>query len=373
MTGIVSPTGSGPAPTPGAPAFHRLRVALVRPLTDDAVEIGFDVPPELADAYAFTHGQHLTLRLGLDGEQLRRSYSITSRPGTGELRIGVRNAPHGVASNWLTSELRAGDELEVMTPAGRFTAPTDSSLAREWLLVAAGSGITPIMSILRTVLAEEPQAHVTVLCCNRSVRSIMFLEELDDLKNEHVDRLAVAHFLTRERRNAGLLDGRITGEKLRALDGTLFDSRRVGHAFVCGPQGMTLDLRATLLDLGLPVERVHVELFGTQTPARRRATAAEVAAADVVANATVVLHGIETQIELREGERVLDAARRHGLDAPFACTGGVCATCRAHLDEGEVQMAANYALDSAEVEAGFVLTCQSEPRSKHLRVDFDRA
>jgi len=352
--------------------FHRLRVAEVRPLTDDAAEVVFELPENLREPFSYEHGQHLAVRLDHEGEELRRNYSITGGPGEAGLRIGVRHTPGGRVSGVLTRALRPGDELDVMTPAGRFTAPIDPERSRHWLLIAAGSGITPVMSILRTVLAQEPRSSITLLYVNRGVSSIMFRRELDALKNQHLERLSVLHFLTRERRNVGLFDGRITPEKLITLARTMLPLDQVDHAFICGPQVMTLELRAALIELGLPAANVHMELFATEGSLNGTPPPPPAPDARVVTQATVLLHGIETDVPMYEGERVLDAARRQGLDVPFACTGGVCATCRAHLAEGAVTMAVNYALADDEVSAGYVLTCQSVPRTPAIRVDFDR-
>jgi ring-1,2-phenylacetyl-CoA epoxidase subunit PaaE len=261
-----------------------------------------------------------------------------------------------------------------MTPAGRFTAPTDPGAQRTWLLVAAGSGITPMMSILRTALRDEPNSSVVLLFGNRSVSSIMFREELEDLKSKHVQRLAVHHFLSREGRNLPLYDGRLDGDKIRMACSSLLDMSRVDQAFVCGPGLMTDELRGTLGELG--VAKVHVELFETpDSPGAPRAARPEVdeqAAADVVCDARIMVRGLETKVGIARGERVLDAAIRAGLDVPYACTGGVCSTCRAHCSDGAVEMVTNNALEDSEVEAGYALTCQSLPTSPELYVDFDR-
>lgn len=353
-------------------AFHALTVSGVQQLTDDAVEIAFGIPTDVQEAFAFRPGQHVTVRIHRDGEELRRSYSITNQPDEGEIRIGVRRAEGGLVSGHLVGSVRAGDSVEVMPPAGRFCADVHAGLRRHWLFIAAGSGITPVLSLMRQVLRDESRATITLLYVNRTLASTMFRRELDALKNQHLDRISVVHFLTRERRNAGLLDGRLTPDALRSLVGPVLPLGRTQHAFICGPQAMTEDLSATLADLGLEPGNIHTELFlvdGERAPHRAPVVRADSAA---VAHATVRLHGVESQIDLYEGERVLDAARRSQLDTPFSCTGGVCATCRAYLEEGSVEMAANYALATDEVEAGYILTCQASPTSSELVVDFDR-
>lgn len=353
----------------GTPAFHRLRVSQVGALTDDAVEVAFEVPSGLREAFAFEHGQHLTLRLQLGGDELRRTYSITSVVGDPVLRIGVKRVPGGAASTWLTTELVQGDELDVMTPAGRFTTPLRPRAAHHWLLVAAGSGITPIMSIMRSALAAEPESRVTLLYCNRTSRSIMFREQLEDLKDQHLPRVQLMYFLTRERRGIDLFDGRLTAQRMRRVCATLVDPHSVDHAFLCGPEAMSGELSALLVGLGVCETNVHVELFGTDLPVVPQVVVHDDSA--VVCQASVRVRGLESRVDVHEGERLLNAARRAGLDVPFACTGGVCSTCRAHVSGGEIEMVTNHALDPAEVAAGFALTCQSLPRSPQLLVDYD--
>ncbi len=360
-----------------APAFHALRVDSIRQLTDDAMEIGFAVPEDLQHAFSHTHGQHLTLRLQIDGEELRRSYSITSAIGDTHLRIAVKRVPDGRSSVWLTTQLKVGDTLDVMTPAGRFSAPLDPNAARHWLLIAAGSGITPMVSIARSVLAGEPASRVTLLYGNRDTASVMFQRELDDLKSTYMTRFSLHHFLSRGRRNLELFDGRLDGQRLERVCSSLVPADGVDLAFVCGPEEMTLDVLGTLTKLGVPRDHIHLELFGS-ADARGRAAARSTNApthtdADVVAQATVRLHGVERTIDVRSGERILDAALRQGMDVPYACSGGVCATCRAHVDSGSVDMDTNFALEQRELDAGFILTCQAHPTSDELRIDYDRA
>mgnify|MGYP006275413737 CR=1 FL=1 len=369
-------TNITPQPPTSSPlGFHTLTVGSIRELTDDAIEIGFSVPEHLVDAYRHQHGQHLTLKLTIDGEELRRSYSITSAVGDDRLCIAVKRVPGGRSSVWLTTELAVGDQLEVMTPAGRFSAPLDASATRHWLLIAAGSGITPILSIARSVLSGEPQSRVTLLYGNRDAASVMFQRELDDLKSTCMTRFAVHHFLSRGRRNLELFDGRIDGSRLTRVFESLVAVDDVDLTFVCGPEQMTLDILGTLTSLGIPRERIHMELFGTadtraHAPHQTSPTSDQ---AEAIAQATIRLHGVERTIDMRAGERILDAALRNGMDVPYACAGGVCATCRAHLDSGSVTMNTNHALDDHEVADGFVLTCQATPDCDELRVDYDRA
>ncbi len=353
-----------------ASAFHPLAVADIRRETDDTVSVAFAVPGGLADAYRFEHGQHLTLRVVLDGEEVRRSYSICSGTDDGELRVAVKHVPGGRLSGWVHETLRVGDRVDVMTPAGRFTTPLDPANRKHYLAVAAGSGITPVMSILRTVLAREPHSTFTLVYGNRTVASIIFRDELNDLKNRYVDRLQVLHVLSRQQLDAPLLNGRVTGDRMRALACRAIDVASVDEAFLCGPEPMTLEVKDALVDLGIDPRHVHLELFGTP-----HVTSARVgppgAGSGERREATVVLGGVKTEIDVPVTSTVLEAGLAAGLDLPFSCTGGVCATCRAKVCDGEVDMATNYALEPWEVEAGYVLTCQSRPVTPSVTVDYD--
>lgn len=374
---MTTPTDTPPADAPSRvlPTFHRLRVAEVRPLTDDSVEVVLDVPAKLCEAFTFRCGQHLTLRLQVDGIEERRSYSITSAAcvdGPTRLAIGVRRVEDGIVSGRLVDGLAAGDELDVMTPSGRFTTQLDPTASRAWLLVAAGSGITPMVSIARTVLESEPLSSVTILYGNRTTSSIMFREELEELKDRHLSRLNIVHVLSRERRGSDALSGRIDAaslpELLRVAGGRNFD-----QAFLCGPEPMPLELRSVLLGMGMDPGSAHIELFTTGDGGPRlRPGGDSPRDARVRATALVRLHGVEHEVAVHEGERVLAASLRAGLEVPYACTGGVCATCRAHVSGGSIEMGTNHALDDDEVRRGYALTCQSIPTTDRVIIDFDR-
>ena len=350
------------------PVFHPLPVTDIRRETEDTYSVAFDVPAELAEAYAFAPGQHLTIRVAADdGTELRRSYSICSAPHEGELRIAVKHIPGGVFGTRVAEQLRPGDLLDVMTPAGRFTAPLDPAHDKHYLGVAAGSGITPVISLVKAILASEPASRFTLVYGNRGVASIIFRDELDDLKNRYLGRFQVIHVLSRESQDVPLLNGRISGDKLRQLAGTLVDVAGVDEAFLCGPEPMTLEVREALVDLGLQPEHVHLELFGTVTPAapRERPDRGE------RKHLTIVLNGVKTELEMSPAQSVLEAGTSAGLDLPFSCTAGVCSTCRAKVCDGAVEMDRNYALEPWEVAAGFVLTCQSHPTTDRVTVDYD--
>ena len=367
-----------PATAPTQPGrrhavFHELSVAAIEPLTDDAVALTFAVPSELRDDYRFIQGQHLTIRCTQAGDDLRRNYSICTPAGSGLLRIGVKRLPGGVFSAYALSRLRVGERIEVMTPTGNFHIPLDPDSRRSYLAIAAGSGITPILSIVATTLAVEPRSQVTLLAGNRSTRDIMFLEELCDLKNRHPARLAVHHVLSREPGEVELLSGRLDADHLARFLDTLVPPEAVDHCFLCGPPAMIDASRALLVERGVDPSCVHTELFhaeGTPAPGLREATSAAGAAGR--AEVTILLDGRASTFSMpREGETVLDAALRVRPDAPYACTGGVCGTCRAHLVDGEVRMDRCHALGAAEREAGLRLTCQSHPVSERVTLDYD--
>jgi ring-1,2-phenylacetyl-CoA epoxidase subunit PaaE len=346
--------------------FHELAVAHVDRLTDDAVAITFDVPDDLAATYAFHAGQSLTLRRVVDGVEHRRSYSICAPAGAAP-RIGVRAIPDGVVSQWLVREVRPGDVVEVAPPTGSFRA--DPDLGGRHLCIAAGSGITPMLSIASTVLAH-PSATVTLLYGNRTTGSVMFAEELADLKDRHPSRFELVHVLSREPREVDLFSGRLDADRLRRLLTVLVPLAEVDHVWLCGPFGLLTDAQGVLAELGVPDDRVHVEHFHVDEPPPPLRHADRVV--DGLTSAlTVVLDGRSTTTPVPRDATVLDSAQQVRGDLPFACKGGVCGTCRARVVEGEVDMVRNYALERHEVAAGFVLTCQSYPVTDEVSVDFD--
>jgi ring-1,2-phenylacetyl-CoA epoxidase subunit PaaE len=349
------------------PQFHPLRVASVEPLTDDSVAISFSVPPELADEYRFVHGQHLTIR-GDDGE--RRSFSICTTPRSGVLTIGVKKLPGGAFSEGVVDALHAGDELDVMTPAGRFTTRLDPASARMYVAIAAGSGITPIISIVSTILEEEPHAQVMLVYANRTHRTIMFLDDLHDLKDRFPDRFHLVHVLSREQQDVELFSGRLDGDRLSRILKSLRPAEDVDAWFLCGPQQMVVDLRQVILDHGVEATAIHTELFHADPVPR--APEAMSSSVEGAAHVTIRLDGRTSDFELRpDGVGVLEAALQVRSDLPFACRGGVCGTCRAKLVEGTVAMDVNYALEPEEMADGYVLTCQSHPTSERVVVDYD--
>jgi ring-1,2-phenylacetyl-CoA epoxidase subunit PaaE len=356
--------------------IHPLRVKGVDPLTDDAVVIEFEIPQELARDYAFTHGQHVSLRFEAAGDDVRRSYSICSAAGSGRLRVAVKRLPGGIFSAYALEHLRAGDVVEVVTPIGHFNTPLDPSSARSYAMIAAGSGITPILSIITTVLAVEPRSSVTLIYGNRTVKDIMFLEELEDLKNRYPERFALYHVLSREEQEVQLFHGHIDAARLAMFLDQLVPPDDVDEWFLCGPRDMIESARAVLLERGVDAEHVHAELFHAEDaprPARAAERLASAAQASDASDVTIVLDGRSSTFSVDpDGERILDAALRVRSDAPYACKGGVCGTCRARLVSGSVEMDQHFALEQREIDAGFVLACQSHPTSPTVVLDFDQ-
>ncbi|ABL82657.1 MULTISPECIES: 1,2-phenylacetyl-CoA epoxidase subunit PaaE [unclassified Nocardioides] len=348
--------------------FHSLRVAAIDELTDDAVALTFDVPTPLAAEFTFAPGQHVSIR---GGDDVRRSYSICTTPSSGVLRIGVKRLPGGAFSEGVLGSLRVGDDLEVMTPAGRFTAAVDPSARRTHVAIAAGSGITPVLSIVAALLEEEPHSSVLLLYANRTHRSVMFLDEVHDLKDLFPTRLQVVHVLSREQQEVELLSGRLDGDRLRRILAALMPAEEVDQWYLCGPQQLVTELRATLTTLGVDPASVHSELFHAD-PVQRAPVSVLDGSPEGAARVTVRLDGRSSDLDLRpDGVSVLEAALRVRSDLPFACKGGVCGTCRARLVEGTVAMDANYALEPDEIDRGYVLTCQSHPTSERVVLDYD--
>ena len=351
--------------------FHPLTVAAVEPLTADSVAVTFDVPAELREEYRFAAGQHLTLRRMVGGLDVRRSYSICASAHGGPLRVAVKAVTGGVFSTHALTDLRAGDTVEVLTPTGNFTTAFDPARTRSYAFVAAGSGITPVLSLIATALAVEPASRCTLLYGNRTTGSVMFLEELADLKDRYPGRFHLVHVLSREAGEVELFHGRLDTDRLARIFDALLSPSEVDEWFLCGPYGMVTSAQELLLTRGVPEHAVHVELFFVEDAPVERAAEA-IADPDAAASeVTIVLDGRSTTLAVRPEEKVLDAALKVRSELPFACKGGVCSTCRARLIEGEVTMERNYALEPEEVAAGYVLTCQSHPRTPTIVLDYD--
>ena len=355
------------------PKFHRLTIRDVKRETADAVSIAFSLPPDLAADYEFAPGQYLTLRAMLEGEDIRRAYSICSGPDDGELRIAVKRVDDGVFSTWVHRDIAPGDEIDVMTPTGRFGVGPSAGDGRLHIGFAAGSGITPILSIVRDILRRERNSRFFLFYGNRSSKDVLFGEDIGELKDRFLGRFSIFHVFSKEEQDLPLLNGRLDGEKARLLLGAMLPVAEVAHAFVCGPAGMIDDLEATLKALGLAEDRIHIERFVSVHGGRPR-QAPRVAARNAPPKhlAMLIADGKSREVPVADGEAILDAALRSGMDLPFACKGGMCSTCRAKVLEGTAVMDVNYSLEPWELKEGFILTCQAHPTSERIVVDFDR-
>lgn len=357
------------------PLFHPLTVRAIEPDTAEAVIVSFAVPPELRGVFGFTQGQYLTLRATIDGQDLRRSYSICAGVDDGELRVGVRKVRGGVFSNWINHHLKVGDTVQVMAPQGRFFVALDPAARRHHLGIAGGSGITPVLSIMKTVLAREPLSRFTLIYGNRQLSSTMFKEELEDLKNRYMTRLVMHHVFSDEDTESPLNHGVLDRAKVAEFVGPLLRTEGIDHAYVCGPFRMNDEAEAALRAAGVAAERIHIERFGVPQQAEGKVDAVvhQAAAGDAdVSRVLIIRDGLRREVEFRkEQPSILDCASAAGLEMPYSCTSGVCGTCRAKLLEGQVRMERNFALDKGEVAAGFVLCCQAHPLTERVVLSFD--
>lgn len=353
--------------------FHELTVKDIRRETSDCVSISFVVPDELKETFSYKQGQYLTLRTHINGEEIRRSYSVCSSPLDNELRIAVKKVEHGVFSTYANTQLEKGDALDVMPPMGKFFTELDPSNKKQYTGFAAGSGITPLLSIIKTTLQTEPSSSFTLVYGNRNRHTIIFKEELEALKNLYMDRFRVIYILSREKTDAAVNFGRIDADKCTELCNKNLDITRTDAFFLCGPENMIFSVKEQLEKMGVDQKKIHFELFTTTSPGPKKSNQAEQAVkAEVKSRITIKLDGVSFDFDLGfESDAILDAALKHGADLPYACKGGVCCTCRAKLVEGEVDMDVNYGLEPEEIEQGFILTCQSHPRTEKVVVDFD--
>ena len=353
--------------------FHSLKISRLEKETRDAVAITFDVPDALREEFRYEPGQHLTLKADIAGKDVRRSYSICSGRDDGVLRIAVKRAPGGVFSSWANESLKAGDALEVMPPMGHFNAPLDPSARHHYVGFAAGSGITPLLSIVKSTLASEPRSHFTLFYGNRASGTVMFREELAALKDRHLDRFNLVHVLSREAQDIELLHGRIDRARADALLDRWVPLAEVDAVFVCGPEGMMDAVTAALDARGYPASKVKIERFAASIPKHEHQPARVPPGTPSQTEVTVVIDGVRKSYTLdRTRENLLDAALANGIELPYSCKGGVCSTCRCRLVEGEVDMDVNFALEDYEVARGFVLACQSYPATDKVVVDFDQ-
>lgn len=353
------------------PKFHALTVKEVRQETDDSVSIAFEIPTDLQESYQYLSGQYLTLKAEINGEEVRRSYSLCSAPHEDEWRVAVKQVENGKFSTFANQTLKAGDILDVMTPMGGFSFTPNAIANRSIALFAAGSGVTPIISIAKTILTQEPLSDVTVFYGNKTISSIIFREEIEGLKNEYMDRLRLIHILSRENLGTPLLKGRIDVEKANELFKVFLKDDVPESVYICGPEQMILDVKDSMLSNGMDEKSVHIELF-TSPDAKKNAPVEKYEGPQIDSNVSVILDGDQFDLHLEsDGENILDAATKSGADLPYACKGGVCCTCKAKVLEGEARMDVNYALEPDEVAAGYILTCQAHPMSDKLVVSFD--
>jgi ring-1,2-phenylacetyl-CoA epoxidase subunit PaaE len=355
--------------------FHPLTIAQVRNETRDTIAVTFAVPPELRDSFRFQQGQHLTLRAKIGNEDVRRSYSICSAVQDGALRVAIKRTHGGLFSGWANDTLRAGHTLEVMPPMGHFNVPLDAANHKHYLAFAAGSGITPVLSIIKTTLAAEPHSRFTLFYGNRASSSVIFRDELSDLKDTYMERLKLAYVMSREQQDIELFNGRITKEKAAQFLQHWVRAEDIDVAFICGPEDMMHGVSAALQEAGVPKTNIKIELFAASIPKHAhqpRATAAE--AVHQHTEVTVIMDGNAASFTMEQDkESLLDAGLRAGLDMRYSCKGGVCSTCRCKVIEGKVDMDANYALEDYEIARGYVLSCQSFPTTAKVVIDFDQA
>lgn len=355
-----------------ARGFHTLKIKSKQLETADACSLALEIPDSLVQDFQFVPGQYLTFKTLVQGEELRRSYSICSSPAEGECRVAVKKVPGGKFSGFVHESLQVGDSLEVMPPLGKFGASIAQKTKGQYLAFAAGSGITPILSIVKHCLATQPESHFTLVYGNRNRHSIMFKEALEALKNKYMQRFRLVYLLSREKTESPLHFGRIDGEKTNLLCQHLIDVKALDDCLLCGPQEMVMEVKEALVKEGLDPAKIHVELFTTaQANNPNRKTASE-KRSTASAQVTVKIDGHSLAFDLPfDGASILDGALQQGADLPFACKGGVCCTCKAKLVEGEVEMAVNYGLEQEEINHGFVLTCQSRPLTEKVVIDFD--
>ena len=351
--------------------FNPLTIKEIRPETRDSVRMSFDVPEELQDDYDFLPGQHLPFEIQLDGKKLRRTYSICSAQGQ-PLEIGIRVQPGGQFSEYAAEQLGAGDSIQAMPPSGQFRVELDPNNEKDYVGFAAGSGITPILSMIKSILETEPKSRFILFYGNRTQATTMFIEDLYELKNKYMERLQLNFVFSREEQEFAPMAGRLDGDKVRELYKHFGAGLRANDCFVCGPDTMIQDVTEALIDLGMRKEHVHFERFGVPRKKTDEKPVVQAKAADH-AEVTIIMDGHKKVFAMeRDDANIVDAAADHGIELPYSCKGGVCATCRCHVRDGEVTMDANFGLEPWEVEKGFILACQSHPVSEKITLDYDK-
>ncbi|NND52100.1 MAG: phenylacetate-CoA oxygenase/reductase subunit PaaK [Flavobacteriaceae bacterium] len=353
--------------------FHKVKISDIYKETKDTVVVTFDIPEQLHDTFKFTQGQHLTLRKIIEGEDIRRTYSLCTSPFENVWKVAIKQIPGGLFSTFANTELKIGDEIEIMEPTGHFYVEVDSSNPKNYIAFAAGSGITPLLSIIKTHLTQEPQSTFKLFYLNRTTKSIIFKEEIEQLKNRFFERFHVFYFLTKEQRDIAFLNGRFDEEKLQILTRTFIDIEDTAHAFICGPQDMIFLIRDELMTAGMPETKIHYELFFSGDNEASKLHIAEVLEHKMDGTEVTILDGGKEFHFVMDDDfdTILDGALAAGADLPFACKGGVCSTCKCKLIEGDVEMKINYALEEYEVSQNFILSCQAVPTSNNVVVDFD--
>lgn len=357
-----------------ARTYHPLIVKDIRKETEECVSIAFEIPVDMQEHYQFKAGQYLNFKLKIDGEEVRRSYSLSSSPYEHEWRIAVKQVENGKFSNFINHQLKIGDEIEVMTPIGTFTTEFNEKNEKEYVLVAAGSGITPIISLAKQILKKEPKSFVTLFFGNKGVNSIIFRESIEGLKNKYISRFRIVHVFSREDIGNELQQGRINAEKFEQLMNAFYKDQKINDIFICGPEPMIKDVQQVSLGRGMNTENVHVELFTSNIPTESEKHIEEENKKDlphIMTEVTIIIDDDTFHYTMDSNQNVLDAGIDSGLDLPYSCKGGVCCTCRGKVIEGEVRMDVNYALNDDEVQNGYVLTCQSHPLTKTLTISYD--
>ncbi len=356
-------------------SFYPLKVSAIAKNTRDAVVVTFEVPDELGDTFAFRPGQYLTLRTQVQGQELRRSYSICAAPGDRQLRVAIKRMNDGLFSSWANASLHVGQLLDVMPPDGNFTYAFAPEQAHNYVAFAVGSGITPILSLIKTALSAEPDSHFTLFFGNRASSAVLFRDEIEDLKNIYMQRFSIVYVMSREHQEIELFNGRLDGPKAKQLMTAWMGRSKVDAAFVCGPQDMSESVILALKELGLDGSRIKFELFGSPPGPRalRTGQEARTAPGSQQCELTIVQDGLTRSLTIdKNRDSVLDEALAQGIELPYSCKGGVCSTCRCKVVEGEVDMDANFALEDYEVARGFILSCQSFPVSDRLVIDYDQ-
>lgn len=353
------------------PKFHTLKVKTINQETEDTVSVSFDVPEDLQADYQYNAGQYLTLRTTIDGEDLRRSYSLCSAPFEAQWKVAIKMIPNGKFSTFAKTTLKSGDEIQVMTPTGHFALHVDPIQERSYVFFAAGSGITPVLAMIKTILREEPKSDVTLFYGNKGFANVIFREELEALKNQFMAQLRIVHIFSRESLGNALQKGRIDLEKCNQLFKAFLSHTKIFGVYVCGPEEMIYAVKESMMANGVAEENVHFELF--TTPGAKQEVIDEIRTSPTIhAHVSIIIDGDKLDIEMDSNkENILDAAQKSGADLPYACKGGVCCTCKAKLLEGTARMEVNYGLEKDEIENGYILTCQSHPTSEKLVVSFD--